>query len=913
MAEIVQIDIPGIGLVDARNAASEKTLSEILKILEEFDKKMLKGAGKGSGGAGGTGSGSGGAAPAAGSSFGKILANAGEKAKFVGFAFAELANQSTKTVNQLANLGDSLSNVAALFPGFIGSMFSAVASASEKVVNSYNNVAQSGASFGGSINNFASAASKAGMTMDQFGDLIRSNSQGMLAFGSTVESGAKRFVDVSKQLRATGSELYALGFSTQEINKGLASYGELLRKQGMQGTKSNADLASGANRYLKNLDALAKITGEERAAKEAEMKRLAQSAQFQAAMAGLSDDVRESFMMTVGQLPQGMQKFAEDIMATGTATTEENQKLLAMMPQSAALLTEFNAKQQRGEAITLEERNKLNNLMKQEGGAALQSIKQAGAANAELAPLVNSLASTYEINTDAVKNATEEQKTAKAATDKVNEAINKMRERIAQVSNAFTMILVNSGVLNTMMSIFEGLVSIISTFVVPIFTFMAGVIKTVVDVFQNVGGIISTLIAPIFTSMAGAMKNVGDIFQNAGGIIESFVKPALLTLAGFIIADVVPIFETLKDWVTIAANAIETYVWPALESIGTLIQTHVWPALESIGTFIANNLSPIMLGLATAALAYYGYLGALKVAEMARIATTWLANGGLVALAGSVWAAVAPFIPLVAAVAGIVGLFIYLYKTGWSFGTAIEAVKDNLSRFWLTLVDAVNGLLSIIPNALGGISKEEAERRKAANDVIRKDLDEKEKLRDTEREEVAKGRSDEAKSTARQNAVKDMSFKLDQKRLGQQQDSIKAAEKEKELNLSDPYALLKGLGEKEKTGFIKDQSSTPVGSSADQSRTALVNDAERRAAEEKRIKDEEKIKAQANSNEAAKGTTTAKTPAEVSQESMIAVINKLNSNMERMVAFQAKTNSILDTQLSVQQGFSSNLSNDLFA
>lgn len=887
MAEVVQIDIPGIGLVEARNAASEKTLSDILKILEEFDKKMLKGTGGGATSTSGkkesdnsnAQSGPGGLRKAT-----KVLTH---KIGVVIGGFAALGEESTRAVSNLANLGDSLESVANLFSGIpvAGAVFSAVASASERVVRAFNDVSQSGATFGGSLNSFASSASQAGMTLTEFGSLIRSNGQGMLAFGNTVESGAKRFVEISKQLRATGSDLYALGFSTQEINKGLASYGELMRMQGLRGNRSTADLAAGASRYLKNLDALAKITGEERSAKEAELKALAASAQFQASMAGLNEDVRESFAMTVTALPKELQGFAEDLLATGTATTEESQLLLSQMGQSGAMLTEFHAKMQRGEAITIEERNRLNNLIAKEAPAALQGIKQAIAANAALAPLGKGLASALKMQTDAVKGASKEQQAAQEASDRVNEAINKMRERIAEVSNTFQMFLVNSGALDSMMTMFEGLVNFVKTYVIPVFSFMVATISLVVDVIQS-------LVAP-------AMNMFGSMVKTAADIIEQYVKPALLTFAGFLIADVMPVLESLRDGFVFAMDMIQQYVLPAMQTLGQVIADYVFPAFEAIATFIANNLQPILLGLGVSFIAY-------KAVVMAITAKNWILSGGLGKLAFSVGLAAGKFVamslPLIKftlLATAIVGIFTALYKSGWSFGTAIEAVKDNMERFGMSILEFIDNIKTKLPEWAGGISKEEADRRKTANDALRKELNDREKLRDEERAEVAKGRTDTAKAEARQNAVKDMSFKLDQKRLGQQQDQIRAAEKAKELDLNDPYALLKGLAEKEGSGFV---------SGAEGSRRTMESEAEQKRTEENRKKEEQQRQQQQQKEQ----TSPTQTPPAQTQEIMLAAINRLNSNIEQMVAHQARTNAVLNTQLRVQENMAGNMSSDLF-
>jgi hypothetical protein len=45
---------------------------------------------------------------------------------------------------------------------------------------------------------------------------------------------------------------------------------------------------------------------------------------------------------------------------------------------------------------------------------------------------------------------------------------------------------------------------------------------------------------------------------------------------------------------------------------------------------------------------------------------------------------------------------------------------------------------------------------------------------------------------------------------------------------------------------------------------------------------------------------------------MIAAINRLNTNMEMMVALQNKSNAILNSQLGVQQNLTGAVSGDLF-
>ena len=551
----VFINIPGVGNIEATGAASEATLRELLSAMRGGGGGGGGGGGnrgggggnRGGGGGGGGGSGGGGnmlgtAVGVLGKGFNKLGVVAGFTTGVMGklaggavkasAATIGLGESIVSAVQSLSQLDGSASSAAGIFKNIplIGPIFMAVAAAADDVTRSYQAVSQSGASFGGSISKFAAASSEAGMSMAEFGSLIKSNSNAMTAFGTTTEGGAANFAKVSKQVRNTGNDLYALGFSTAEINQGLASYGALMKSQGLQGKQSNAQLAQGAKSYLKELDLLAKATGQSRAEVEASMAAMAKDAQFQASMSGLGKGVRDSFLAVTGGLPKGLETFAKDIMSTGTATTEENQKLMAMMPQSAAMLQRMNQKMQRGEAVTLEERNALNNLMKQEGGKQLQNIKYAGAASAELGGTVNALAATQQINADSLKQGTEEQKKAAKETDQMNKKMSEFQAAIAEVSNSFKMLLANSGILDVLIQAFHGVVSLANKYLVPAFNI---VVSAVIKVANG----ISMLLKPALdylsetfgsSGLAGTAKFLDDVLNAVFPIFAGAMRGAII-------------------------------------------------------------------------------------------------------------------------------------------------------------------------------------------------------------------------------------------------------------------------------------------------------------------------------------------------------------------------------------------------
>ena len=130
--------------------------------------------------------------------------------------------------------------------------------------------------------------------MEKFGAFIAKNGEAMTAFGTTTEGGANRFAQVSKELKATSNGLYALGYSTDDINEGLANYGKTLKLQGRQGSVSNAELVAGSKKYLQEMDLLAKVTGESRKQQEDARQKLLMDAQVQAKIRSMCVSIRSS-------------------------------------------------------------------------------------------------------------------------------------------------------------------------------------------------------------------------------------------------------------------------------------------------------------------------------------------------------------------------------------------------------------------------------------------------------------------------------------------------------------------------------------------------------------------------------------------------------------------------------------------
>jgi hypothetical protein len=588
MVQKVEIDIPGIGKIEAKNAASEKTLQDILRALQGRAANANGGAQPGSGGgaaaaarggaagaagAGAAGGALGGVSKAATRVIGGLGKMAGGLAKVAGGAgaavgaFASLATGLSNTLAGVANMGDSLESAARIIPVF-GGFFAPIMAAMEKSTNAFFTVAESGATFGNSVNGLAAAASGAGMTMEKYAALIAKNSESMALLGGNTEDGAQRFAQLGKQMRNSGfmGSLNNMGFTTEQVNQGMAGYIKNLGMQNKLSGKSNADLVAGTKAYLTELDLTAKVTGQTRKDAEEARNKLLNDAQFQAKVSNMSEKAGAAFMNTVERLPKPLQDIAKDIMVTGTATTEESQKFSATMPKSAELMRKFAEITNKGGTISADMQNQLRETMRVEGETAKIQYADQGKYNKEMGSTYMTYVAAANMQKDAIKSATEAQAKAAKSTDALAAATEANKRRIAEVSNAFTMFLANSGMMEVMMRAFELTIGFLTKYVIPAFKLAGDIISWIVKALESpigqvvIGlGAIAFAIAkvwPIISALGSALAGVGSILMGAVSTLWGVLSTVGALLSGA---------------VTGLMTALGALFWPVTAVVAVLI------------------------------------------------------------------------------------------------------------------------------------------------------------------------------------------------------------------------------------------------------------------------------------------------------------------------------------------------------
>jgi hypothetical protein len=414
----------------------------------------------------------------------------------------EYANKLTSVMSSFANMGNSFSGAASVFNnipivgGLLSNVFGAVAGAADKLQKSFIEAGSVGATFGGSIRNMVAYASQAGLTFEQFSQVIKNNSEDLVRLGGSTTEGAKRLSQLAVSLKKSGlqDDLARLGFSADEIANGMASVtGKLFRGIGVRAGQEGAAAKVSAE-YLKNLTAISSITGKNRDQMEKEAAQRMADSKYRAVFAKLDATSRgelENLMNTMGP---GMQKGMRDLVATGSATTEEAEALLAFYPELARQGLDMHQSIKKSNRFTEAERLKFDTIMRKTAKDQDRALKDGTGAIGTVMTYTTGAAATLGVEmqdiseqTGSVTQAQAEQKkelnNAAEAAKKHGDSLDpanmlRMQQEIAKTANEFNVLLAEH--LPKLQEAFTMLADFVKTYLVPIFRFFMDHLKEIV-------------------------------------------------------------------------------------------------------------------------------------------------------------------------------------------------------------------------------------------------------------------------------------------------------------------------------------------------------------------------------------------------------------------------------------------------
>ena len=255
----------------------------------------------------------------------------------LGEAFKD-GKQGASTYNDSIKAGaDAVDAFAAKF-GILGKIIGSIVTAgaryvievnkqSDKLFESYQSLSKVGAASASGMTGVFRSMQDFGYNIEQlgdFGNLIKQNAESLALMSGTVNQGTIAFTNVAKGIQRSGlqTEFMRMGMTVDQINQGMGGY---LRIQTLTGTaqrKTTSELTQGAAEYIKNLDVLTKLTGQNAETLQQEREARMQEQRFIAVQMELEDKAAQARL--AGNETQA--KAFENQM-------EQNQKLLDMAPK----------------------------------------------------------------------------------------------------------------------------------------------------------------------------------------------------------------------------------------------------------------------------------------------------------------------------------------------------------------------------------------------------------------------------------------------------------------------------------------------------------------------------------------------------------------------------------------------------
>jgi hypothetical protein len=221
---------------------------------------------------------------------------------------------------------------------------------SDSLYKGYQGLAKSGGAASDGMTGLFKDAKKLGLglnELDSLVSLVGENSADFARFAGSVSEGRKRFAELGEAMKPQREAMIRMGMMPQEINEGMAGYLRTQTRLGNAQSMTTTQLAQGAREYLKEQDALTKITGQ--SVKETEKKREAalMEEQFASKIRQLQLSGQTEAAERLMKLNDAASAVSEEMgrgfraLSTGNLTNADAQKLYLSTQGQA--LTDVNA------------------------------------------------------------------------------------------------------------------------------------------------------------------------------------------------------------------------------------------------------------------------------------------------------------------------------------------------------------------------------------------------------------------------------------------------------------------------------------------------------------------------------------------------------------------------------------------
>lgn len=191
----------------------------------------------------------------------------------------------------------------------------------QRVIDQFNSVAKSGATFGGSIDRMRAAAANASIPLSVFTDLIKTNSANLGQMSLGMQRSAAEIARMGTTIKNGNPQLLAMYGSQEDINNAIVEYVDLQRRVGVDALADQAALRTGATAYLQQQKELTALTGKSVEEQKRSQEERRKDAAYQIALNRMGADARLNAEYAIEQIaakfgPEAAQ-YAKEYISTG--------------------------------------------------------------------------------------------------------------------------------------------------------------------------------------------------------------------------------------------------------------------------------------------------------------------------------------------------------------------------------------------------------------------------------------------------------------------------------------------------------------------------------------------------------------------------------------------------------------------
>lgn len=206
----------------------------------------------------------------------------------------------------------------------------------ERQRKTFNDVTASGLILDGNLSKFSQTAFDSLMNLETFGKIVADNGQALARMSGTAGQGAQKFGELTQSL-TDDQTLRRLGYTAEEMGEITGGFIKQQTRLGMSQNMTTEQLNLQTQEYIGELDALSRLTGQNRKDLQAQQDALQREARFGTMMQRMESEGRGDLAKGMQDMVLGIAGFSprmaeglKDIMTSGTATTEEGRQLMML-------------------------------------------------------------------------------------------------------------------------------------------------------------------------------------------------------------------------------------------------------------------------------------------------------------------------------------------------------------------------------------------------------------------------------------------------------------------------------------------------------------------------------------------------------------------------------------------------------